>query len=165
VLFQSLIKISIRSNLLKSEENPVQESHGGYSLTKWRFMVDNTEYSYNGETITLYKQKTFKHHMGTKTIRLFQGHVVHCQNITLFTDFYLLQKGQCRWLSIPNSTKWLKWDNYNFSYDLMDREFYRIQLIKKLKDKAISIIMPSKKYAQVKQRIKNYLMKKGPLVS
>ena len=132
---------------------------------KWRFMVDNTEFPYYGETKTPYEQKTYKRHMGTKTIRLFQGHAVHCQNITLFTDFFLLQKGQCRWLSIPNSTEWLKWNNYNFSYGLMDREFYRVQLIKKLKDKSIPIIMPSKKYAQVKKRIKNYLMKRGPLVS
>ncbi|MHA1583975.1 MAG: hypothetical protein ACTSWL_01875 [Promethearchaeota archaeon] len=44
-------------------------------------------------------------------------------------------------------------------------KYYVTQLIKKLKDKPTPIIMPSKKYAQVKKRIKNYLMKKGPLVS
>jgi len=132
---------------------------------KWRFLVDNTEYPYYGDTITPYEQKSFKRHMGTKTVRLFQGHSVHCQNITLFTDFYLMQKGKCRWLSIPNSTDWLKWNNYNISYALMDREFYRVQLIKSLKDKKIPIIMPSKKYSKVKRVIKDFLLKKGPLVS
>jgi len=132
---------------------------------KWRFLVDNTEFAYYGKTRTGFEQKTFKRHMGTKTIRLFQGHAVHCQNITLFTDFYLLQKGKGRWLSIPNSTEWLKWNEYNFSYGLMDREFYRVQLVKALKDKKIPIIMPSKKYAHVKRIIKNYLIRKGPLVS
>ena len=134
------------------------------SSQKWRFLVDNTEYPYYGKTITPYEQKTYKRHMGTKTVRMFQGHSVHCQNITLFTDFYLLQKGKCRWLPIPNSTEWLKWNDFNFNYALMDREFYRVQLIKHLKDKKIPIIMPSKKYPKVKKVIKDYLLKKGPLV-
>ncbi|WP_371805378.1 hypothetical protein [Candidatus Lokiarchaeum ossiferum] len=60
-----------------------------------------------------------------KTVRMFQGHSTHCQNITLFTDFYLLQKGVGRWLSIPNSVDWLKFNNFGFNYGLMDREFYR----------------------------------------
>ncbi len=132
---------------------------------KWRYLVDNTEYPYYGKTITPYEQKTYKRHMGTKTVRLFQGHSVHCQNITLFTDFYLLQKGKCRLLPIPNSTEWLMWNDFNVSYGLMDREFYRVQLIKALKDKKIPIIIPSKKYPKVKRVIKDYLLKKGPLVS
>jgi hypothetical protein len=134
-------------------------------LQQWRFLVDNTEYPYYGKTSTAYEQKTFKHHMGTKTIRLFQGHSVHCQNITLFTDFYLLQKGKCRWLSIPHSTDWLKWNEFNLKYGLMDREFYRTQLIKKLKDRKIPIIIPSKKYSRVKRTITDFLLKKGPLRS
>jgi hypothetical protein len=132
---------------------------------RWRFLVDNTEYPYYGKTSTPYEQRTFKRHMGTKTVRMFQGHSVHSQNITLFTDFYLLQKGVGRWLSIPNSTDWLQYNDFRFNYGLMDREFYRVQLIKRLKDRMIPIIMPSKKYAHVKQIIKNYLIKKGPLVS
>ncbi len=132
---------------------------------KWRFLVDNTEYPYYGKTATPYEQGTYKRHMGTRTVRMFQGHSVHCQNITLFTDFYLLQKGVGRWLSIPNSTDWLKCNDFDFNYALMDREFYRVQLVKKLKNRQIPIIMPSKKYAHVKRHIKNYLLKKGPLIS
>ncbi|WP_371801682.1 transposase [Candidatus Lokiarchaeum ossiferum] len=98
-------------------------------------------------------------------MRMFQGHSTHCQNITLFTDFYLLQKGVGRWLSIPNSVDWLKFNNFGFNYGLMDREFYRVQLVKMLKDRKIPIIMPAKKYSHVKRRIKNYLLKTAPLVS
>lgn len=135
------------------------------SSQKWRFLVDNTEYPYYGKTKTPYEQGTFKKHMGTRTIRLFQGHSTHCQNITLFTDFYLLQKGVGRWLSIPKSADWLNYNDFHFNYALMDREFYRVQLVKKLKNRLIPIIMPSKKYAHVKRRINDYLLKRGQLVS
>ncbi|WP_457559063.1 hypothetical protein [Candidatus Harpocratesius sp.] len=47
----------------------------------------------------------------------------------------------------------------------MDREFYRVQLVKALKDKKVPIIMPSKKYVHIKRIIRNYLIGKGPLVS
>jgi len=159
-------------------QNEVQNLFGNLNMTlcrkisrytgenqQWRFIADNTEFPYYGTTQTPFEQKTFKKHMGTKRVRMFQGHVVHSQHITLFTDFYLLQKGHCRWLSIPNSIEWLKWNQFHFNYALMDREFYRVQLIKALKNRKIPIIMPAKQYHHVKRIIDNFLIKKGPLVS
>lgn len=134
------------------------------SRQKWRFMADNTEYAYYGKTKTPFEQGSKRKHQGTKKIRLFQGHGIHCQNLTLFTDFYLLQKGHPRWISIPKSADWLQWNNFHLNYALFDRGFYRVPLVKRLKDKAIPVIIPAVKFKVIQQKIADYLLKRGPLV-
>lgn len=134
------------------------------SRQKWRFMADNTEYAYFGKTKTPYEQGSKRRHMGTKKIRLIQGHGLHCQNLTIFTDFYLLRKGHPRWISIPKSVEWLQWNDFKLNYALFDRGFYRVPLVKRLKDKDVSVIIPAVKFKAIQRNIRDYLLKSGDLV-
>ena len=131
---------------------------------RWRLLVDNTEYAYYGKTKTKYDMGSMRH-QGTRRIRLFQGHSLHASDMTLFYDFHLLQKGQYRSKSIHPSVRWLKWNNIPISYALMDREFYRAALIKKLKMEHVPVIIPAKKFKRIQRIIRQYLLGRAPLSS
>ncbi|QEE15540.2 transposase [Promethearchaeum syntrophicum] len=132
--------------------------------SKLRFLVDNTEYAYYGKPNSLFEIGTNRK-PGTRFCRMFQGHALHGSGMTLFTDFYLLQKGKYRCLNIPHSVEWIRWSGINLSYSLMDREFYRAALIKDLKTCKLPVLIPAKKYPGIKRKIKDFLLGIGPLVS
>jgi hypothetical protein len=132
--------------------------------SKLRFLVDNTEYAYYGKPNTPFEIGTNRK-PGTRFCRMFQGHALHGSGMTLFTDFYPLQKGKYRSINIPHSVEWLKWSGINLSYALMDREFYRAALIKDLKNRILPVIIPAKKFPRIKRRIKDFLLGQCPLIS
>lgn len=129
----------------------------------FRLLVDNTEYGYYGNPIPPYNVGTTRK-QGTKNCHLFQGHALQGADLTLFTDFELLEKGKYRSLHIPSSVEWMRWCGIKLSYALMDREFYRASLIKDLKNRHLGVIIPAKKYPKVRKAISDYLLGRRPLV-
>lgn len=148
-------------NLIMALNKEIFKSQIGSS--KFRFLVDNTEYGYYGIPNPMYDIGTNRK-PGTKVCHMFQGHVLQGSGMTLFLDFFLLKKGQYRGISIPPSVEWAKWNGIHLSYALMDREFYRAALIKDLKNRKLGVIIPAKKYLRVRNEIRKYLFGQRKLV-
>jgi hypothetical protein len=123
------------------------------------FIADNTKYAYYGKDRSAYELGT-THLPGTHFSHQFQAHAIHAAGSTLFTDFFLLQKGIYRAKPIPMSVEYLIHNGFRLTYSLFDREFYRAPLIKKLKNLHMPVITPAKKYFRVRMAIKDFLLKK-----
>src|SRR6056297_1693079 len=96
---------------------------------------------------------------------MIQGHVIHGYVMTLYTDFYLLEKGKYRSAALLPSVKWLKWNGFEISDACLDREFYRAKAIYDLKKEDVPVIIPAKKFKKVKGTMRDYLYKKKPIVT
>jgi len=129
-----------------------------------RFIADNSKYPYYGEDKTSYEIGADKL-PGTKHCRMIQGHAIHSSGMTLYTDFFLLEKGKYRSASLLPSVKWLKWNGFDISYACLDREFYRAKAIYDLKKEGIPVIIPAKKFKKVEGAMRDYLYKKKPIVT
>ena len=111
---------------------------------KLQILVDNTEYVYYRKPNMLYGIETNRK-LGTRFYHMFQGHALHEPGRTLFTEFYLLQKGKYRYLNIPHSVEWLKWSRINLSHSLTDKKIYSAALSKDLKNRN-AILIPLSTY-------------------
>ena len=131
--------------------------------SKVKFIADNTKYPYYGNCRT---DTEIKHPKlpGTKVCRMFQGHSVYGCKLHLFTQFNIIRKDIYRAKEIPASVSWLKFSGYKISYSLVDREFYRVTLIRELRKLLIPVIMPSKKYPKVIHEMVNFIRFKRKLV-
>lgn len=131
--------------------------------TKVKFIADNTKYPYYGDkrTITEIGATGLQ---GTRFCRMFQGHSIYGCGLHLFTHFNIIRKGDYRSKEIPVEVSWLKWLGYNISYALVDREFYRVTLIRALRKIGVPIIVPAKKFMRVKKEMRNFIRKKRDLI-
>jgi hypothetical protein len=125
--------------------------------SKMRYLVDNTEYAYYGVLNHPFEVGTNRH-QGTYKCRLFQGMALQGCGLTLFSEFRLLRYQQYRARHIGVATEWLRFQGFNISYALMDREFYRAALIKELKSRGFHSIIPAKKFQRVKRAFVDYLL-------
>jgi len=137
-----------------------KETIGG---SKLHLLVDNTEYPYYGRLQPPFEVGTHRQ-PGTRKARLFQGMALQGSGMTLFSEFRVLRHGQYRAKHIGIGADWLKWQGFNISTVLMDREFYRAALVKELKSRGYPSLIPAKKYLRVRQDFLAFLHGKGPLV-
>ena len=128
-----------------------------------KFLADNTKYPYYGamKTDTEIGAQGLP---GTRRCRMFQGHSVYGCGLHLFTQFNVIKKGQYRAAPIFESVQWLRWQGFQLSYALVDREFYRASLIRDLKRLRLPVIIPVKKFRRVRLEMKEFLRKHRPLV-
>lgn len=63
--------------------------------SKMRFLADNTKYPYYGKRNTTFEIGTLGL-PGTRRCRMFQGHALNGCGMTLFTDFFSIEKGKYR---------------------------------------------------------------------
>jgi hypothetical protein len=152
----------IFGNILNRLNQEIRRSAIGSS--KLRLLVDNTEYPYFGKLRPPFEVGTHKQ-QGTRKARLFQGMGLHGCGMMLFSEFRLLRYKQYRAKHIGISAKWLKFQGFNLSYALMDREFYRASLIKELKDQQLPVLLPSKKFLRVRKTFEQFLRGKGGISS
>ncbi|WP_457557355.1 hypothetical protein [Candidatus Harpocratesius sp.] len=127
-----------------------------------RLLIDNTEYPYYGKFQPPFEVGTHKQ-LGTRKARLFQGFALQGCGITLFSEFRLLRYKQYRSKRIGVGAKWLKFQGFNLSYALMDREFYRAALVKELKSQNLPVLMPAKRFNSVKRVFSDFLLGKRPI--
>lgn len=132
--------------------------------SKVKFIADNTKYPYYGnyKTDTEITQPKLP---GTKVCRMFQGHSIYGCKLHLFTQFNIIRKDVYRSKDIPASVSWLKFSGYKISYSLVDREFYRVTLIRELRKLLIPVIMPCKKYPKVVNEMEDFIRYKRKLVN
>jgi len=74
---------------------------------------------------------------------------------------YPIKKRQNKMPLFEEIHDFLESSGFNIKYALLDREFYRKQLLQTFKKWKITVIMPGRNCAQTKQKILNYLMGKG----
>ncbi len=78
-----------------------------FGSSKMRFLADNTKYAYYGKKITSHEIGTMGM-PGTRYCRMIQGHALNGCGMTLFTDFYAVEKGKYRAAPLAPSVDWLK---------------------------------------------------------
>jgi hypothetical protein len=130
----------------------------------WKFIADNTKFPYYG------KRDPSKHIKsprlpGTKHAWMFQGCSVASGDLHLFVDFHSITKGVYRCGEIPGTIQWLQWAGIHPSVVLVDREFYRAAFVRDLAAMHLPILMPTKKYPWVRQRMEQYLYGNAGIVS
>jgi len=98
---------------------------------------------------------------GTKKMRHYLGFSILSRGIQLFVGLEHVAKGQSK---IPIIIKFL--DSmldlgFELNYVVMDREFYRAELLDEIKGMKGNVLIPTKSYKKIKQMIIEYLQGTG----
>ena len=102
---------------------------------------------------------------GTKKMRHYLGFSILSRDMQLFAGLEHIATGQSK---IPVILKFL--DNllalgFELNYVIMDREFYRAELLDEIKGMRGNVLIPAKSYKKIKQSIEEYLAgKKGRVI-
>ena len=124
--------------------------------SKVNVMIDFKEHPYYGER----KDKMIKgtnRQRGTKKMRHYLGFSILSRDTHLYAGLAQVATGQSK---IPIIIKFL--DHlldlgFELNYVLMDREFYRAELLDEIKGMGGNTLIPSKQYKKIKQLISDYL--------
>lgn len=150
----------IFGNALAELNRRIKKSRIGGS--KLHFIVDNTKYPYYGSDRTLYEVGA-NGLPGTRRCRMFQAYLLHGCGMSLFTEFQPIQRGVYRGKDIGPAVDWLHWNGFRISNALIDREFYRVMILRSLKKRGIGAVLPAKKFIQVQAEFMNYLLNRRPI--
>jgi hypothetical protein len=129
---------------------------------RMHFIIDNTKYANYCSNLSAYDigSNGLK---GTKHCRMFQAYMLHGCGMSLFTEFQLLKKGEYRGKHIGAAVDWIKCNGFKISDALIDREFYRVMILRTLRYRGVRAVLPAKKFKQVQQELSNYLLNKRPI--
>lgn len=150
----------IFGNVLMSLDRKIKNSMIGGA--KMHLIIDNTKYANYCSFKSLYDigSNGLK---GTKHCRMFQAYMLHGCDLSLFTEFQLLKKGEYRGKHIGPAVDWMQWNGFKISEALIDREFYRVMILRTLRHRGVCAVLPAKKFKQVQQELSNYLLNKRPI--
>ena len=123
---------------------------------KVNVLIDFTEHPYFGEREDKMIKGTNRQ-KGTLKMRHYLGFSILSRNIHLYAGLEHVANGQSK---IPIIIKFL--DHlldlgFELNYVLMDREFYRAELISDIEEKGGHVLIPAKQYKKVKKIISEYL--------
>ena len=127
---------------------------------KVNVLIDFTEHPYYGKRDDKMIKGTNRQ-KGTKKMRHYLGFSILSRNIHLYAGLEQVATGHSK---IPIIIKFL--DHllnlgFELKYVLMDREFYRAELLDDIKRKGGNVLIPAKSYKKVKQIIADYLSDNG----
>ncbi|MHA1659994.1 MAG: transposase, partial [Promethearchaeota archaeon] len=128
---------------------------------KVNVLIDFTEHPYYGKRDDKMIKGTNRQ-KGTKKMRHYLGFSLLSRGVHLYAGLEQVATGQSK---IPIIIKFL--DHllnlgFELSYVLMDREFYRVELLDEIKGMDGNVLIPAKHYKKVKQFIAEYIEgKKG----
>ena len=127
---------------------------------KLDILIDFTEHPYYGNRGDKMIKGTNRQN-GTKKMRHYLGFSILSRGIQLFAGLEQIAKGQSK---IPVIIKFL--DSilalgFELKFVLMDREFYRAELIEEIKGMKGNVLIPAKSYKRVKKIIVEYLQGTG----
>jgi IS4 transposase len=88
---------------------------------------------------------------------MFQGVSLQSKGMQLFVDIHSLTKGVYRCKDLPVDLDWEKFRHTTIRRVLVDREFYRATFVKECKNRKIPIIMPCKKFQEIRTRMLGFL--------
>ena len=123
---------------------------------KVNILIDFTEHPYYGKREDKMIKGTNRQ-KGTKKMRHYLGFSILCRGIQLFAGLEQVAKGQSK---IPIIIRFL--DSvldlgFKLSFVLMDREFYRAELLDEIKGMKGNALIPAKSYKKIKRIILEYL--------
>ncbi|MEE9377136.1 MAG: transposase [Candidatus Lokiarchaeia archaeon] len=127
---------------------------------KVNVLIDFTEHPYYGKRDDKMIKGTNRQ-KGTKKMRHYLGFSILSRNIHLYAGLEQIALGHSK---IPIIIKFL--DHllnlgFELKYVLMDREFYRVELLDDIKRKGGNVLIPAKSYKKIKQIIADYLSDNG----
>ena len=128
---------------------------------KANVLIDFTEHPYYGKREDRMIKGTNRQ-KGTLKMRHYLGFSILSRNSHLYAGLEHVANGQSK---IPIIIKFLEHLldlGFELNYVLMDREFYRTELLDEIKGMGGEVIIPAKKYKKIKQFVADYLEgKKG----
>jgi len=127
---------------------------------KVNVLIDFTEHAYYGKRDDKMIKGTNRQ-KGTKKMRHYLGFSILSRGIQLFAGLEHVAKGQSK---IPIIIRFL--DSmldlgFELNYVLMDREFYRVELLDEIKGMKGDVLIPTKSYKKIKKMIIEYLQGTG----
>ena len=127
---------------------------------KVNVLIDFTEHPYYGKREDFMIKGTNRQ-KGTKKMRHYLGFSVFSRDIQLFAGLEHVAKGQSK-IPIINQFLFHLFDiGFEFDFVLMDREFYRAELIEEIKSMGGDSLIPAKMYKKIKGMVVEYLCGKG----
>jgi len=123
---------------------------------KVNVLIDFTEHPYYGKREDKMIKGTSRQ-KGTKKMRHYLGFSLLSRGVHLYAGLEQVARGRSK---IPIIIKFL--ENllnigFELKYVLMDREFYRAELLDEIKGMGGNTLIPAKQYKKIKQFIKEYL--------
>jgi hypothetical protein len=132
----------------------------GHISQKINVLIDFTEHPYFGKREDAMIKGTNRQ-KGTRKMRHYLAFSLLSRDVHLYAGLEQVATGQSK---IPIILKFL--DDlldlgFELNYVLMDREFYRSELLDEIKGMGGNVLIPAKQYKKVKQFITDYLEGKG----
>ena len=159
-----LRKISLAKarNILREclDEQLIEALKQGLISSKVNVLIDFTEHPYYGKRNDRMIKGTNRQ-KGTNKMRHYLGFSLLSRETHLYAGLEQVAVGQSK---IPIIIKFL--DHllnlgFELNYVLMDREFYRAELLDEIKGMGGNVLIPSKQYRKVKQFVTEYIEGKG----
>lgn len=127
---------------------------------KVNLLIDFTEHAYYGNRDDKMINGTNRQ-KGTKKMRHYLGFSILSRGVQLFVGLEHIAKGQSK---IPVIIKFL--DSlldlgFELNFVLMDREFYRAELLDEIKGMKGNVLIPTKSFKRIKRMIEEYIQGNG----
>ena len=123
---------------------------------KINILIDFTEHPYYGKRNDPMIKGTTRQ-KGTKKMRHYLGFSVLSRNIHLYAGLEHVPQGQSKIPIIIQFLDHLLDLGFELKYILMDREFYRTELLDAVRKRGGNVLIPAKFYKKIKLFIENYL--------
>ena len=128
----------------------------GLISEKVNVLIDFTEHSYYGKRKDTMIKGTNRA-KGTTKMRHYLGFSILSRNVHLYAGLEQVATGQSKIPIILKFIEHLLNLGFKLGYVLMDREFYRAELLDRIKGMRGEVIIPAKKYKKIKQFLVDYL--------
>ncbi|MHA1731534.1 MAG: hypothetical protein ACTSU5_06305 [Promethearchaeota archaeon] len=126
-------------------------------------LVDNTRHAHKGRDWDEYLIRYHKF-PSTDYGHFYQGVLAVTNGVAPFTRFSPLARERSRVSKIRGGAATLQSSGVTVKRVLMDREFYRVLLLKDLKDLGIPVVVPANNYKAVRKRYRAFLRGRRGLV-
>jgi len=97
---------------------------------------------------------------GTRRIRHYHGAMIHGQHKSLYIGCHHVAKGESKIPFMVQIADWLIDLGLNIKVCVVDREYYRHNVLKSFKQRNIEVVTPAKNYKQLKNCKNDYLNEK-----
>jgi len=136
----------------------------GLISRKVNVLIDLTEHPYYGKREDALIKGTTRQ-KGTRKMRHYLVFSILSRGVHLFAGLEQVAKGESKIPVIIKFLSYLLELGFELNHVLMDREFYRVALIKAIKDMKGRVIIPAKNYRKIRAAIESYLKGKKKRVS
>jgi len=155
-----LRKIGLRRarNILREclDEQLIKAFKNGLISSKVNVLIDFTEHPYYGKREDKMIKGTNRQ-KGTKKMRHYLGFSLLSRGVHLYAGLEQVAMGQSKTPIIINFLEHLLSLGFELRYVLMDREFYRAELLDEIKGMGGNVLIPAKQYKKIKQFISEYI--------